>query len=291
MARRRRKQRRSATRNTASLLALALPAPLQRLANSPVGPLLMFIGLPAMLVAGLLQVDWQSGAPHLTVNAEKASELGQAVQDRLGTLPGPATIEQWQQTARETWNSHAPQLAPQNWPGRQGQSPTGNPENFAANGFPSNAPPYTLPYALPYTPPAGSVLVNGPPQSGMVNPHNQAPFPSTKPPRYVSTPNNDLPAATPAWDPPQPQHDPQQYPQPQQQYSQPQYSQQQYSQQPYSQQPYPQQPYPQQPYPQQPYPQQPYSQQPYSQQPYSQQPYSQQPYSQQPYSQQQYQPR
>lgn len=218
MARRRRKKRRSATRSTASLLALALPAPLQRLASSPFGPLLMFLGLPAMLVAGLLQVDWENGAPHLKVNPEKASELGQVVQDRLGNLPGHTTVEQWQQTARETWNSHVQNSPQQNYAEHPSQPPSTGPGNFPVGTSPGT-------WAAPTSPPSAAST----PHSNIVNPYTRAPFPSTKPPGFVSTTNNNQPVANQAWGQPTQQHSPSQSA-PQQQYApQQQQQQQQYA--------------------------------------------------------------
>lgn len=191
---------------------------MQRLANSPVGPLLMFFGLPAMLVAGLLQVDWQNGAPHLEVNQQKASELGQAVQDRLHNLPNRTTIEHWQQTARETWNSHVQNSPQQNYPQYPNQSPSAAPEGYPVNNFPANNSPSG------WSAPSGSPYASSAPTSGVVNPHTRAPFPSTKPPSYVSTDNNSQAVVNQAWG-----------------------GQQQYQQQ-YQSQPYPQQQYPSQQY-------------------------------------------
>ncbi|MEZ6149644.1 MAG: hypothetical protein R3C09_05930 [Pirellulaceae bacterium] len=156
MARSRRKYRRSTSRNAASLLALALPAPLQRLAGSQVGPLLVFFGVPAMLVVGLLQIDWQNGTPHLTVNAEKAGELRNVVKGQLENLENQPIVQQWEQTARDAWRSHQ-QSTQQQYP--QQQYPI-QPGSVAANNSPSGWAP------------------------------SAAPFPSTSPPnsQYISTP-------------------------------------------------------------------------------------------------------
>lgn len=270
MARSRRRNRRSTSQNAASLLALALPAPFQRVANSQLGPMLIFFGLPAMLIFGLLQVDWQDGTPQLRVNPQKTSELKAAVREHLENLDNQPLIRQWQQATGQSWNSQQPSLH-QQLPQQQSASQ----QHY----------PYPQPTAA-QPPMRNSSLVR----------NTQAPFPSTNPPTYVSTTSR-------------PQTNNQNYSlqqQPmiplQQQYGQPQHSQQQYGNQPYAQQsmvssqqldaqsPLSQQ----QPMVslQQPYSQPQYTQQQLSeQQLYQQQLYQQRLYEQQLYEQQLYQQR
>ncbi len=251
MARSRRRNRRSTSQNAASLLALALPAPFQRLANSQLGPMLIFFGLPALLIVGFLQIDWQDGTPHLKVNPQKASELKAAVKDHLGNIENQPLIQQWQQAARQSWNSQPPS---------------------ANSPFPQ--PQY--PQQTTSQPSTGNSAPVGKPQ---------APFPSTNPPTYVSTqsqPQADYRNYS------QEQQQPMVPLQPQ--YAQQQYAQQQYGQQQYGQQPMIplQQPYTQPQYTQQQInEQQLYQQRLYEQQLYQQRVYEQQLYQQQLYQQRQ----
>ena len=51
---RRRTSRHTTTQRAAGLIALALPAPVQRVADTRIGSLIMLVGVPAMIVFGLL---------------------------------------------------------------------------------------------------------------------------------------------------------------------------------------------------------------------------------------------
>ncbi|MEZ6134383.1 MAG: hypothetical protein R3C53_05675 [Pirellulaceae bacterium] len=136
----RRRTRRSTSRKAASLLALALPAPLARVANSPAGPLLVFLGIPAMLFFGWLQVEWHNGSPQLRVNPQKAGEIREAVTDKLGDLGNQPSIQHWQQTAWEAWysqqNSSLQSYHPQQLPSTTAQ-------------YSSAHQPYPLPQTSP----------------------------------------------------------------------------------------------------------------------------------------------
>jgi len=68
------------------LLALALPAPIQRVADTRLGPLLMLVGVPSMLVAGLLQVNWSHGLPSVAVDPQAAATVLQRTRDGYSNL-------------------------------------------------------------------------------------------------------------------------------------------------------------------------------------------------------------
>ncbi len=80
MTRSRRYSRRSTSQRAASLLALALPAPMQRVADTRLGPLLMLLGIPTALVGGLLNINWDNGTPQWSIDANRAAELRAATQ-------------------------------------------------------------------------------------------------------------------------------------------------------------------------------------------------------------------
>ena len=95
---RRRTSRRTTSQRAAGLIALALPAPIQRVADTRFGSILMLVGVPAMIVFGLLNVTWQDGFPTVSLNKSKAAELQRAAQNRLNGLERQASTEEWGQT-------------------------------------------------------------------------------------------------------------------------------------------------------------------------------------------------
>jgi len=235
------------------LIALALPAPVQRIADTRFGSLSMLVGVPAMIVFGLLNFKWQDGFPTISLDRDRAAELRRAANKGLNGLGNQAASENWGQSAVGFLQraqgpnlTHAPSFpsttpqAPNTAASSQQQLRYPQQQQYAGqyqqNGY-QKQPQHLQQYSTQSTQAAPGF--NQYPQP---NPQwaGTSPFPGTNPANYggsnygtVSQPSgylNDYPNGYP----------------------------------------------PQQPYPQQPYPQQPYSQQPYSQQPYPQQPYSQQ---------------
>jgi hypothetical protein len=84
MARSRR--RRTTTQRAAGLIALALPAPVQRVADTPLGSLLMLVGVPALFVFGWLHVSFVDGFPTFSLDGRKAAELRRATSQQLNEL-------------------------------------------------------------------------------------------------------------------------------------------------------------------------------------------------------------
>ena len=96
---RRRTSRRTTSQRAAGLIAMALPAPIQRVANTRVGSILLLVAVPAMIVFGLLNVTWQDGFPSFSLNRNRAAELRRAAQERLNDLEHQAATEDWGQSA------------------------------------------------------------------------------------------------------------------------------------------------------------------------------------------------
>ena len=96
---RRRTSRRTTSQRAAGLIAMALPAPIQRVANTRFGSILLLVAVPAMIVFGLLNVTWQDGFPSFSLNRNRAAELHRAAQERLNDLEHQAATEDWGQTA------------------------------------------------------------------------------------------------------------------------------------------------------------------------------------------------
>ena len=93
MARSRR--RRTTTERAAGLIALALPAPVQRVADTPLGSLLMLVGIPAMLVFGCLNVKFVDGFPTLSLNGQKAAELQRVASQQLSEIEHQVVNQNW----------------------------------------------------------------------------------------------------------------------------------------------------------------------------------------------------
>jgi len=80
------------------LIALALPAPVQRIADTRFGSLVMLVGVPAMIVFGLLNVTWQDGFPTFSINRDRAAELRRAANKSLNGLENQAASKNWGQS-------------------------------------------------------------------------------------------------------------------------------------------------------------------------------------------------
>ncbi len=98
---RRRTSRRTTSQRAAGLIALALPAPVQRVADTRLGSLIMLVGVPTMIVFGLLNVTWVDGFPTFTFNRNKATELRNAASQQLNNLEHQAAAQNWGQPAVE----------------------------------------------------------------------------------------------------------------------------------------------------------------------------------------------
>ncbi len=226
MARSRRYYRRSTSQRAASLLAFALPAPIQRIAETQLGSSLLVLGIPALIVVGILQLEWNGGLPHLTIDRNRAQEIRNAAREEIGRISGPEavqTLQQWERSAVDLWNAS------------QGNGP-GN--------YPSQSSPNHSSYPVSYPEANGGYDFRGASQ--------QHPLPSSSAARYVSSqstlynavPTNTYPSSSSYYQQPpsqptsyqQTQQQPY-YPQPQTSYSQ-QPQQQYYSQQPQSQNPW-----------------------------------------------------
>ena len=96
---RRRTSRRTVTQRAAGVIALALPAPVQRFADTRIGSLLMLLGFPIMILFGLLNVTWVDGFPTFSLNRNKAAELRKAASEKINDLEHQAVLQNWGQPA------------------------------------------------------------------------------------------------------------------------------------------------------------------------------------------------
>lgn len=124
-------RRRSTSRTAASLLSFVLPAPLNRVADSQFGPILLILAVPALLI-GLLQINWNHGIPHVTINPEKAQAIRNVAGDRLSQLDPTGQLEQ---VTTNLWNQSG--YSPNQYQGN-GSYPVSN----SSNSYPLTQPNY-----------------------------------------------------------------------------------------------------------------------------------------------------
>lgn len=141
MARTRRRKR-SSSQRIAGLVALGLPAPMQRVADTRLGSLMMLIFIPAMIISGVLTVDWKNGTPSLNLNRNKAEELKQKATNGLNQWNQDGTLQNWQNNVERAWQQAQNNFSnPQNsgsqssW---QPQHPAWQPKDQRS--FPSTSP-------------------------------------------------------------------------------------------------------------------------------------------------------
>lgn len=137
-----RRKRKSSTQRIASLVALGLPAPVQRVADTKLGSLMMLIFIPAMIISGVLTVDWENGHPKINIDRLKAKALKDKAASELTQLSKDGTLQQWHDNAQQFWNNAQNNLAPQGqtssgnltWPSQAGW------QNQGQKVFPSTSP-------------------------------------------------------------------------------------------------------------------------------------------------------
>ncbi len=158
MARSRRSYRRTTSQRALSLLALALPAPIQRVAETKFGSSLLILGIPLLIIVGVLHLNWEGGMPHFTLDRDRAAQIKNAARDELGRLSDPNTIQQWENSAKDFWNTGQ----------MNGQAPYSVQPNAYGTSYP---PPATQAYH----------------QFDRTVPTQSPPIPSSSAARYAST--------------------------------------------------------------------------------------------------------
>jgi hypothetical protein len=197
MARSRRSKNRSISQRAVSLLAAGLPAPVQRIAESSIGSKLLLWGIPALLVAGVLQLDWEGGLPHLSLDRQRAAEIREAAREEIVKI-NPAKVQEWENSAKNLWK--ATQTANQNpsayKPNPQSTNNYPNQQTYQQSTYQQPAyqqPAYQQPNAQPayaqqsypqqtYSQPSYSQP--GYPQPAYQQPQAYYPSQQTQPPNY-----------------------------------------------------------------------------------------------------------
>jgi len=115
MAQSRRSKSRSTSQRAISLLASGLPAPVQRIAESSIGSKLLLWGIPALLAAGVLHLEWEGGIPHLSVDRQRAVEIKHAAREELEKI-NPEKVQEWENSAKSLWNATQTPYGTKNYP-------------------------------------------------------------------------------------------------------------------------------------------------------------------------------
>jgi hypothetical protein len=74
------RKKKSNIQKVAALATAGLPAPVQQVASTKIGSLLLIAGAVIAVATGAITVSWKGGMPSVTVNEARAEELKQRVQ-------------------------------------------------------------------------------------------------------------------------------------------------------------------------------------------------------------------
>lgn len=157
------------------MLLIFAPAPIRRIASSPLGSRIVLTIGAALLATGAMSVEWENGVPHLTFHKDKIADAAQQAKEDLEKQG-----IQWSTNSQGTVFSGDGQQVPvpiQSLPGFQAGYQTDPafsqgyypPQNYP----PQNYPPPNYPpgyYPPPNPPPQNGVYPNGYPQNGGVLP-------------------------------------------------------------------------------------------------------------------------
>jgi len=110
MARSRRNYRRTTSQRAVSLLASTLPAPIQRIADTSFGSSALMLGIPALIVAGVLNLQWDGFIPSLNIDSNRANELRNVARDEFGRISNSPNLQQWERSANDLWNASKSQI-------------------------------------------------------------------------------------------------------------------------------------------------------------------------------------
>lgn len=119
MARSRRKA--SATRGLIYIATAGLPAPLRELLRSRLGmPVLMIFLAITLVGSGILSLQWSEGLPSVAIDRQRATEVGQSLQDRfIGTNQAAGAVGASTSVQDIIWRLAAQNIAPSHaagWP-------------------------------------------------------------------------------------------------------------------------------------------------------------------------------
>lgn len=80
------KSKKSTVQMVAAVATASMPAPVQKVASSKLGSLLLVAAAAVAAATGAITVSWKGGMPSVTVNEAKAEELKQRVRAEARTI-------------------------------------------------------------------------------------------------------------------------------------------------------------------------------------------------------------
>ncbi|MCY2987080.1 MAG: hypothetical protein NTY19_04330 [Planctomycetota bacterium] len=107
-----RSTRRSTAQRVAGLATMGLPSPIKTVAGSRVGAPLTLLAIGALLVTGVVTVEWSNGFPSISVDRQRASQVQQNIVERVETA--------WDERTQGAGGVH-----PDGFGGQPGAAPTG----------------------------------------------------------------------------------------------------------------------------------------------------------------------
>jgi hypothetical protein len=72
-------KKKSNAQRVAAIATVGMPQPIQKLATSKLGSLILIAAGIGLVATGAISISWQGGTPHVTVNQERADELKREV--------------------------------------------------------------------------------------------------------------------------------------------------------------------------------------------------------------------
>lgn len=96
MASRKKKSKQNAVQMVAGVATMGMPAPVQKVASSKIGSLLLVAGAVVAVATGVLTISFQGGLPSVTVNEARAQQLKQQVETQARMAVGRIAEERGQ---------------------------------------------------------------------------------------------------------------------------------------------------------------------------------------------------
>jgi hypothetical protein len=117
---------------------------MQRVADTRLGSLMMLIFIPAMIISGVLTVDWKNGHPSINIDRAKAKELKAKAENGLTQWSQDGRLQQWRQNVQNAWQqahqANDPSSNQAGWFQSQNHAQTGRPMPSTS----ASPPPGTL---------------------------------------------------------------------------------------------------------------------------------------------------
>jgi hypothetical protein len=88
VASRKKKSKQNAVQMVAGVATMGMPAPVQKVASSKIGSLLLLAAAVVAIATGAITISFQGGLPSVTVNEARAQQLRQQVETQARMAVG-----------------------------------------------------------------------------------------------------------------------------------------------------------------------------------------------------------